>query len=208
MPIIEALPESEAVDKTARTFERIKDMLGTDTVPEPFRVYARVEAFLQDFFMNFKKFVHGDGALDAKTRAIIGLAVSSFQANKLWTDFFLQQVKTHGLTDEQINEVIAVASTNSMYNTFFKFRDIAGTDAFEGLGVGLRAHTFHATSFDDSLVELINIAISDMNACKPCVSGHVKKARDLGLSHEAILECIQCTAVLLAGIQFLKASGH
>jgi lipoyl-dependent peroxiredoxin subunit D len=95
-----------------------------------------------------------------------------------------------------------------MYNTFFKFRSIAGSDVFKGLPVGLRAHTFSGTSLDDATVELINIAISDLNACKPCVSGHVDKARKLGLSNEAILEAIQCTAVMMAGIQFLKALGY
>lgn len=33
-------------------------MLEADTVPSPFLTYGRVEAFLQDFYMNFKKFVY------------------------------------------------------------------------------------------------------------------------------------------------------
>jgi alkyl hydroperoxide reductase subunit D len=94
-----------------------------------------------------------------------------------------------------------------MYNTFFKFRDIAGTDIFNGMSVGLRAHTFSGTSLDQPTVELINIVISDLNACKPCTSGHVAKARELGINEEAILESIQCAATMLAGIQFLKAAG-
>jgi alkyl hydroperoxide reductase subunit D len=207
MPRIQPLPESEATDKTARTYERIREMLGTDAVPGPFLAYGRVPAFLQDFFMNFKKFVHGDGALDGKTRTVIALAVSAYAGSEAWADYFRDRAAADGLSDEQIAEVLAVASTNAMYNTFFKFRDIAGTDIFEGLPVALRAHTFNGTSFDEKTVELINIAISDLNACKPCVSGHVAKARQLGLSAEAILEAVQCAAVMMAGIQYLKSAG-
>lgn len=206
---IPPLSESDATDeKTTRTLERIKELLGTDTVPEPFLVYGRVPAFLQDFYMNFKKFVYGEGKLDAKTRTMIALSVSALMGSDPWTDYFEDRARQFEIGADTVAEILAVASTNYMYNTFFKFRNISGSDAFEGLPVGLRAHTFSGTSLDDATVELINIAISDLNACKPCVSGHVDKARKLGVSDEAILEAIQCTSVMMAGIQFLKAAGH
>ena len=195
-------------EKTARTYERIKEMFGSDAIPEAFLIYGQVPAFLQDFYMNFKKFVHGSGKLDEKTRVIIALAVSALSGSEMWADYFAEKAKSLGLTDENVAEVLAVASTNSMYNTFFKFRNISGTEAFDGLPVGLRAHTFTGTSLDENTVELINIAISDLNACKPCVSGHVSKARQLGVGDEAILEAIQCAAVMMGGIQYLKAAGH
>ncbi len=195
-------------DKTARTYERIKELFETDTVPEAFLAYGRVPAFLQDFYMNFKKFVHGEGKLDAKTRTMIALAVSALMGSEMWTNFFVERAKQFEIGEEQVAEILAVASTNYMYNTFFKFRSLSGSDAFEGLPVGLRAHTFSGTSLDEATVELINIAISDLNACGPCVSGHVDKARKLGVSDETILEAIQCTAVMMAGIQFLKAAGY
>lgn len=206
---IPPLSESDAIDeKTTRTLERIKELLESDTVPEPFLVYGRVPAFLQDFYMNFKKFVYGEGKLDAKTRTIIALSVSALMGSEYWTNYFEDRAKQFEIGEDTVAEILAVASTNYMYNTFFKFRSISGSDAFEGLPVGLRAHTFSGTSLDDATVELINIAISDLNACKPCVGGHVTKARKLGVSDEAILEAIQCTSVMMSGIQFLKAAGH
>ncbi len=206
---IPPLAESDVTDeKTARTLGRIKELIGTDAIPEPFLAYGRVPAFLQDFYMNFKKFVYSEGKLDQKTRTIIALSVSALSGCELWTNFFVEQAARFEIDEEQIAEILAVASTNSMYNTFFKFRSISGSDAFEGLPVGLRAHTFTGTSLDDKTVELINIAISNLNACKPCVGGHVDKARKLGLTDEMILETIQCAAVMLAGIQYLKAAGY
>lgn len=207
MPRISPLPETEAQDKTAKTYERIRELLGTDEVPDVFQYYGRVAPFLQDFYMNFKKFVYSDGKLDARTRALIALAVSSAAGNEYWSDFFAARLRMLGDSNQTVADVIAVASTNAMYNTFFKFRDISGSSVFEGMSVGLRAHTFANTSLDAKEVELINIAISDINGCKPCTSGHVAEARNLGIGDEAMLEAIQCAATMLAGIQFLKAAG-
>lgn len=207
MPRVTPLPESEATDKVAQTYERIKELLEVDAVPRPFMLYGRVPAFLQDFFMNFKKFVHGEGKLDARMRNVIALAVSASAGSEEWAEYFMERCRRLDLTSDQIAEVLAIASTNYMYNTFFKFRELSGTDLFSGMSVGLRAHTFAGTSWDEKAVELINIAISDINSCRPCVSGHVEKARQLGIADEAILETIQCAAVVLAGAQFLKAAG-
>lgn len=208
MPRFAPVLESAASEKVAQTYGRLHDLFGDEPIPEPFLVYANVPAFLQDFYMNFKKFVFSPGKLDARTHAILGLAVAGNAGSEQWVDWFSKRLKGDGLTDEQLAEVIALASTNSMYNTFFKFRDLSGSDVFGGMSVGLRAHTFTGTSFDEKTVELINLVISDINACKPCTSGHVGKARDLGLSDDAILEAIQCAAVMQAGIQFLKAAGY
>ncbi|MCA9041435.1 MAG: carboxymuconolactone decarboxylase family protein [Planctomycetaceae bacterium] len=205
MTTITPLPESEAQDKVAQTYDRIKELLGSETVPEPFLIYGRVAPFLQDFFMNFKKFVIKEGKLDLLTRAYLGLAVSSLYRCKPWIDFFDQHAQKLGASETQLQEVLAVAATNSMYNTFFKFRDISGSALFEGMPVGLRAHTFMNTSLEESTIELINIALSDLNACKPCVTGHLAKVRELGVKDEAVLEAIQCTATMIAGIQFLNS---
>lgn len=208
MPFVTPLPEAEATNKVEQTYGRIKEMLGVEAVPEPFLLYGRVPAFLQDFYMNFKKFVLSDGALDANMHAVIGLAVSARDSSKFWVEYFIERLKALGVDQNQVAEILAVTSTNAMYNTFFKFRDLSGSDLFFGMAVGLRAHTFANTSLDAKTVELINIAISDLNACKPCTSGHVDKARELGVSDEAILETIQCAAVMMAGIQFLKTAGY
>ena len=93
---------------------------------------------------------------------------------------------------EQVTEALAIGATNSMYNVLFKFRDISGTDVFDGMSVGLRAHTFQGTSLDDMTVELINLSLSDINGCKPCTAAHVQKARQTGLSDEAIFEDPVC----------------
>jgi alkyl hydroperoxide reductase subunit D len=207
MPRLQPLPENEAQDKVATTYGRIREMLGNEPIPQPFLYYGRVDAFLQDFYMNYKKFVFSDGKLSAQLKSIIALAVAGHYGSELWLDVLTNRFKSLGGTDNQVAEVLAIASTNAMYNSFFKFRDLSGSEVFSGMSVGLRAHTFTGTSFDDKTVELINIAISNLNACKPCTSGHVEKARGLGASDEELLEVVQCASTMAAGCAFLKSIG-
>jgi alkyl hydroperoxide reductase subunit D len=206
MPRIVPLAESEATDKVQQTYERIKELVGGPNVPEPFLAMGRVEPFLRDVYMNLKKFVWTDGAIDAKTKAAIGLAAASHAKCGPWTDLMADRCRQLGWTDQQLAEILAVAATNYMYNTFFKFRDLSGSALFEGMGVGLRAHTFASTSLSEQTVELINTVVSDINACKPCTSGHVDSARNLGLKDEQLLEAIQCAATIYAAAQFTNSA--
>lgn len=206
MSRITPLPESEATDKTEQTYGRIKEVFEVDEIPKLFLQMGRVPAFLQDFYMNFKKFVLGEGKLTERERLSIAIAVAANAGSDSWIEF-LRGKAGDLITDEQFAEIASLVSTNSMYNTFFKFRDLSGSEIFEGMSVGLRAHVFTGTSFDDKLVELINTAISDINACKPCTAGHVKKARNLGISDEQLLEAIQVAAVIQAGVKFTQIAG-
>lgn len=207
MPRVAPVSEAEAADKVAQTYERIREMLEGTPVPAPFLTYGRVPSFLQDFYMNFKKFVWSEGHLDVKTRATIALAVTSALGCPAWSDWLAQRLERLGLGSQHVADTLAVAATCRMYNVFFKFRDLAGSEVYSGMSVGLRAHTFAGTSLDSKTVELINIAISDLNGCKPCTSGHVESAGKLGLSDDAILECIQCAATMAAGCEFLNSAG-
>lgn len=200
------IPVQSASEGVAQQYARIQEMFGEDAIPEPFLVYGNVEPFLRDFYMNFKKFVYTDGALSAKTKSAIGLAVAAHGKCGPWLDFFSARCQSLGFSTAQVAEILAVSATNYMYNTFFKFRDLSGSSVFEGMGVGLRAHTLTNTSLEHQTVELLAIAISDMNSCKPCTSGHVSKGREIGLSSEQMLEAIQCAATMYAGVQFLNAA--
>ncbi|MFN0051709.1 MAG: carboxymuconolactone decarboxylase family protein [Planctomycetales bacterium] len=207
MPRIFPVAEADATDKVAQTYERLREMFAPEPLPAPFLVYGRVPAFLQDFYMNFKKFVWSDGALPATHKTTIAFAVSAALRCDPWTDYFAARLKQLGMNEQYIADTLAVSAACQMYNVFFKFRDLAGSDLFSGMGVGLRAHTFANTSLDGARVELVNIAISDLNGCKPCTSGHVEKGRQLGLSDEAILECVQCAATMASGCALLNAAG-
>jgi alkyl hydroperoxide reductase subunit D len=192
--------EADAEGKAAQAFKPIKEVMQVDEIPEIFRYMANVPIFVHDFFMNFRKSVLGSGQLDDRNRLLIALAVAGQTGSAVWIEFLSALAATKEISDRDI----AVASSNSMYNVLFKFRDIAGTEIFEGMPVGLRAHTFQGTSLDEQTVEMINLTLSDINGCKPCTSGRVAKARDLNIAPEAV----QCAATMMSGIQFMKSIGR
>lgn len=207
MSYVQPVPESEAVDKAAQAYSRIKEVFELDAVPEVFRYMGNVPPFVHDFFMNFRKFVLTAGKLDEKTKLLIAIAVSGKEGSQTWLNYLSDLAEAKGISRTEITETLAVGATNSMYNVLFKFRDISGVEAFDAMPVGLRAHTFQNTSLPEETVELINLTLSDINACKPCTSAHVAKAKKIGVEDEAIYEAVQCAATMIAGTQYLKSIG-
>lgn len=207
MALVTPVTPDQATDKVAQVYDRIREVMLVTEIPEVYQWLASVPSFLHDFFMNFRKFVLSEGKLDVKSKLLIAIAVSGQAGSGLWLAYLRTFAEKTGVSEEDIRETLAVGATNSMYNVLFKFRDISGSDVFNGMSVGLRAHTFQSTSLGDKLIELINISLSDINGCKPCTAAHVEKARQLGISDEAIYEAIQCAATMIAGTQFLRSVG-
>lgn len=207
MAFVNPVAEADAVDKAVQAYSRIKEILGLEEVPEIFRYMGNVPSFVHDFFMNYRKFVLSAGKLSEKDKMLIAIAVAGQAGSQTWMDYLRAVAAKKEITEQEMVDALAIGATNSMYNVLFKFRDISGREIFEGMPVGLRAHTFQTTSLDDSTVELINLALSDINACKPCTAAHVEKAKKEGVADEAIYEAIQCAATMVAGTQFLRSIG-
>lgn len=207
MTFVGPVADDSVDEKVIQTYARIREVLNTGEIPEVFRYFANVPSLLHDFFMNFRKFVLTEGKLDGRRKLLIAAAVAGQAGSQRWIQYLTSLGDSQGVTRTEFTEAMAVGATNSMYNVLFKFRDISGTDVFNGMGVGLRALTFQGTSLDEQTVELINLALSDLNGCKPCTSAHVAKARQTKLADEAIYEAIQCAATMVCGTQFLRSIG-
>jgi alkyl hydroperoxide reductase subunit D len=200
------IPPNALAGKAAETYERLVETFGNEAPPEPFLIYAHAPAFMHDFYMNFKRFVMTEGKLDLPTKTLVAYAAAVVLDCKPWRDDLAQRCVAVGLTPDMVRGAAAVAAACTTYNVFFKFRDLAGTDVFAGLPVGLRAFTFANAGLEDRVVEILNVAISDLGGCKPCTSGHVEKARQLGVSDEALHEAVQAAAVIAGGAAFLRAA--
>lgn len=207
MTFLTPVADEDAVDKAVQAYARIKEILGVEEVPEVFRYMANSPPFVHDFFMNFRKFVLSEGKLSEKNKLLVAIAVAGQAGSQLWVNYLREIAFTKGITQQELTDALAVGATNSMYNVLFKFRDINGSDIFEGMPVGLRAHTFQGSCLSGDTVELINLALSDINACKPCTAAHVAKSRTEGICDEAIYEAIQCAATMISGTQFLRSIG-
>jgi len=202
------LAESELSEKAAETLGRLRDLFGDEPVPEVFYVYANAPAFMHDFYMNFKRFVLTAGKLDLKSKLLVAYSAGVVLGASELRDLVAAKLKANGVEHATIAAAAAVASSCSMYNVLFKFRDISGVDAFKGMPVGLRAFSFVNSGLDEKTVETINVAISNLNGCRPCTSGHVAKAISVEISEEALLEAVQAAATIAGGATFLRAAAN
>ncbi|MCC6579158.1 MAG: carboxymuconolactone decarboxylase family protein [Phycisphaeraceae bacterium] len=200
MPVTTPLPYDKASEAVQRTYDRIKETIGKGEVSAGYQMMGQVEPFLADSYMNYRKFVvDGAGKLDAKQRAAIVLATSSAMNCVHCVRHHAKALVADGkLSEQQVQEVLAVTATCAMYNSYYKFKDLSGDERFRDLTPGLRAHAFIKTSLEQSLVELINIVVSNINGCLMCTSGHVKKLLELGITAEQIDEAIKVSATMAA----------
>jgi alkyl hydroperoxide reductase subunit D len=203
---LKPVAEADLSEKASETLERVKELFGGGDVPDAFLLYANVPAFMHDFYMNLKKFVLSPGKLDLKTKLTVAYAAAVVLDCQPWRDLLATRLKDAGGDDAVIAGAASIAATCSMYNAFFKLRDLSGVEAFQAMPVGLRAFAFANSGLDDKTVETINVAVSDLNGCKPCTSGHVAKAIGLGVTEEALLEAVQAAATIAAGAVFLRAA--
>lgn len=199
MPVTPPLSPEAAPESTRSIYERIKETIGNGQVSVGFQMMGNVEPFLQDSYLNYRKFVKdGAGKLDAKQREAIVLASSSAMNCIHCVRAHAKDALAVGWTDKEVAEILAVTATCAMYNTYYKFQSLSGDPAFEHLAPGLRAHTFQKTSLGEALVELICIVVSNINTCAKCTSGHVQAALQAGLTHEHIDEALKISAVMAA----------
>lgn len=204
MPVLAQVDPAQASEKVQELLGRVEEKLGAAALPG-FKQMANVEAFLQDSFMNYRKFLHeGAGNLDHKTREAIALATASALNCSHCVKAHAKAAQAVGWSQQEVAEILSVVATCAMYNTYYKFKDLAGDSKFESMSPQLRAHTFMKTSLDDKLVELINVVVSNINGCPQCTTGHTRKAIELGLSHEDVDEAIRVSALMSSFATFFR----
>ncbi len=198
MPVTPPVTPENANDGVKKIYSRIAETIGNGQVQLGYQMMGNVESYVQDSYMNYKKFIHeGKGKLEPKTRQAIALATcSAMNCTHCVRHHAKEMIDEQAWTSQEIAEVLAVTASCSMYNTLFKFRDLAHDPTFEAMPVELRAFTFKKTSLGETLTELINTVVSNINGCEKCTSSHVKKLLQIGVTHEQIDEAIKISATM------------
>jgi len=77
MPVVEMVPEEEAVGKVKEIYEEIKSQLGIDFVPNLYRVMAQKPKYLEANWNKVNAVMVAEGKLDRLTKEVIAVAVSA-----------------------------------------------------------------------------------------------------------------------------------
>jgi len=116
MAIIRLMNEADAVGRVKAVFEEIKTVLEVPFVPQVFRALASKPEQLEAIWTQVKG-LFGSGALDVKTKVLAALAVAAAQRSPYFITIYSVALKRLGTTDEEIAELLEVASLATFLNT-------------------------------------------------------------------------------------------
>lgn len=116
MAIIRLMDESQATGRVKQIFDEIKETLGLPFVPQVFRALATKQEQLEAVWTQVKG-LFGSGALDVKSKALVALAVAAAQRCSYFVTIYSVALKRLGATDEEIAELLEVASLATALNT-------------------------------------------------------------------------------------------
>jgi AhpD family alkylhydroperoxidase len=116
MAIIRLMEESEATGKVREIFDEIKQTLGVPFVPQLFRALGTKPGQLEAVWTQVKG-LFGSGALDVKTKVLAALGVAAAQRCPYFINIHGAALRRLGATDEEIAELLEVASLSTALNT-------------------------------------------------------------------------------------------
>lgn len=116
MAIVRLISESDAQGRVKEIFQEIKQTLQIPFVPDLFRALANRPEQLEAVWAQIRG-LFGSGALDVKTKALVALAVAAAQRTPYFVAIHSTLLKRLGATDEEIAELLEVASFCTALNT-------------------------------------------------------------------------------------------
>ena len=116
MAIIRLMEESEATGRVKEIYQEIKTIFGIPFVPELFRALGNKPDRLEAVWGQVKG-LFGSGSLDVRTKAMAALAVAAAQRCSYFVKIHATLVKRLGASDEEIAELLEVASFSTALNT-------------------------------------------------------------------------------------------
>lgn len=116
MAIIRLMDESEATGRVRELFDEIKSTLQVPFVPQLFRALGTKPDQLEAIWIQVKG-LFGSGALDVKSKTLVALAVAAAQRCPYFVKIHSIVAKRLGASDEEIAELLEVASFSTALNT-------------------------------------------------------------------------------------------
>lgn len=201
------LATTEVSDRGTRALDRLKEVFGVEELPEAFTLLAGSENAINDLYMNLNRQLAG-GKVEQKDKLLLAVGVASAVGSAPAVEFFSRAALNAGRTQAELLEAIGVATTCTLFNGHYRFRDhVAPEDkaAFEAFRAPFNANVFVKSLLPITEVEAICIGVSSANGCHKCVQGHIAKAKSVGLNDEQIDEIIRAASAVIAASNVANA---
>lgn len=119
MATVKYVEEKDASDQVRRVYDDIKQVFGLTFVPNLFKAMGHHPAYLESTWARVKA-VMSPGKLDRRTKEIVALAVSATNGCEYCVNAHTAAVKSMGLGDAEITEVMAVVDVFNGFNRFIE----------------------------------------------------------------------------------------
>jgi len=197
----------EPTEKGVRSLDRIKERFGITELPKALHSIVGSESGANDIYMNLNR-QFADGKMTEKTKLIVAVAVASAVGSQRGVEFFGDIAVAKGRTRNEVLDAVSAATVCSIFNGYYRFRDQVPHEEksiFEAFRAPFNANVFMKSALDSFEVEAICVAVSSLNGCHICVTGHLNKARSLGMTNEQVDELIRASAAACAVANALSA---
>lgn len=197
----------EVSERGTRALDRLKEIFGVEELPEAFNTLAGSENAINDLYMNLNRQL-ADGKLERAKKLLVATAVASAVGSSQAVEFFSTAAVAAGRTPAEILEAIGVASTCTVFNGHYRFRDHVSEDdkaVYEAFRAPFNANVFVKPGLPMDEIESVCIAVSSANGCHNCVQGHMAKGKAVGLTDEQIDEVIRAASAALAASQVARS---
>lgn len=193
----------ETTEKARRALDRLAEAFAVADVPEGLVELAGSEPGIHDLYMNLKRQLE-EGRLGRLEKLLVAVGVASAAGSGPAVRFLGAAAREAGVAPQQVLDAISVAAVCTLFNGYYKFRHMAGED-FESFRAPFNANAFLKSSLTTAQTELVCVAVSALNGCHACVTGHISKARQYGVTDEQIDEAIKASATAQALAQVALA---
>jgi alkyl hydroperoxide reductase subunit D len=194
-------------EKGRQALDRLKERFSLPELPPSLGVLAGSDSAANDLHMNLNR-QWADGKLAEKTKLIVAVAVAAAIGNARAVEFFGDIALAKGRTRSEVLDAVSAAGVCSIFNGYYRFRDQIPAEerpVFEAFRAPFNANSLLKSGLSPFEIEAICVAVSSVNSCDACVSGHLNKARDLGMTNEQADELIRASAAAF-GVAKLLAS--
>lgn len=166
--------------------------MAVETVP----IKSNFPAFAVDAEKNVLGALSKAGNFGLSQAQIDGIALTAAYATRIGAAIRWVQARSTSLSPQQVDAARAAASIMALANTYYRFTEQAGNAEISALPPRLRMTALDNPGINRIDFELFLLSASIINDCAYCVSTHVRKLIERGVSNEAVHSVARIASVV------------
>ena len=155
--------------------------------------------YAKDLKLNLSSVLTPGGAPGLTEQQIAGVALASAIAsrNTELSRHVETIVRAHA-DNATIEGAKAAAAIMGMNNVYYRFTHLVEDDNYTQMPARLRMTVIGRPNTEKTDFELYSLAVSAINGCGGCITGHERELRTHGVSREAIQSAVRIASVIHA----------